>query len=176
MTRLPLNPLPSVRFDQDSSVPVVEREGFVDDAVVLALVAGPPSAQRPLPQAAALALAADDMDFAGWCLPSASHPQSFALGPSPLPTSTQRPAPPAQEEPGLGEPHQGNRHRWWLAGLAGGISSLLFSLLLLSLSSRISTHSGNPFIVETLAEPKPVLPVGNPAPEVPAPQLTGISP
>ena len=131
MTRLHLSPLPSVRFDEDSSVPVIEREGFVDEALVLALVAGPIT-QRPLPEAAELALAADDMDFAGWCLPSAKR--------NPSELSAKRPTPPVQEEPGLGEPHRGN-HRWWRGGLAGVMSTLLFSALLLSLSSRIALQS-----------------------------------
>ena len=174
MTRLHLSPLPSVRFDEDSSDQVIERDGFVDDAAVLALLAGP-TTRRAIPEAAELALASDDMDFAGWCLPSAAPSQSSAAKTNPLEVVTKRPAPPLLDEPGLGEPHRGT-HRWWLAGLAGVMTTLLFSVLLLSLSSRIAVQSENNLIVETLAKPRAVIPVETSRPKAPVPQLTEASP
>lgn len=134
MNRLKLTVLPSNRAENDLDLPVMEREGFVDDAVVLALVAGPIQS-RPLVDHRDLVLPADDMDFAGWSL-SDSLPLRSIQRPTPFSEALdRRPAPPTLEEPGLGDPHRGT-HRWWLAGLAGALSTLLFSVLLLSLSNR----------------------------------------
>jgi hypothetical protein len=174
MTPLHLSPFPSLRIDEIPGKPVTEREDFVDDAVVMALVAGPIT-QRNAPSSAELALAVDDMDFAGWCLtPAPAIPRDKPPHPlsSPAPSAPQsRPAPPIQNEPGLGDPHRGN-HRWWLAGLAGALSTLLFSLLLLSLSARpISEHSDH-LIIERLTKPRPSAAIEMTAPRNPTPQLT----
>jgi hypothetical protein len=133
MKHLQISALPCLRTD-DSDMQTVERDGFVDDKVILALLSGTP-ATRPPVDMGELALAADEMDFAGWKL---SHilPEGTTGAVFPPPESNaRRPAPPVLEEPGLGQPHHGS-HRWWLAGLAGTLSTLLLSLLLLSLSSR----------------------------------------
>lgn len=125
-----LSPLPSQRSDEDSRAFDMERDGFVDDEVILALVAGPTS-PRPTGAGSDLVLAADDMDFAGWSLPSAlpSHAARTEISPE------RRPAPPELQEPGIGEPHRGS-HRWWLAGLAGALSSMIFTLVLIAISNR----------------------------------------
>jgi hypothetical protein len=115
----------------------METEGFVDDEVVMALLTGPlPQRSNPPPED--LVLSADDMDFAGWCL-SPKLPARSTVSVSaalPAPTDRRAAAPtPTFDEPGLGIPHSGS-HRWWIAGLAGALSTMLISLLLLSLSSR----------------------------------------
>lgn len=173
MTPLHLSPFPSLRSDEVSSIPVIERDGFVDDAVVLALVAGPIT-HRVAPISAELALAADDMDFAGWSLPAT--PSTPRAKPMPLSSSAPlpRPAPPIQNEPGLDDPHRGN-HRWWLAGLAGALSTLLFSLLLLSLAPRSTPVNSDSFIIRSLSEPRPVVQAGMTAPSNPSPELTDIA-
>ena len=130
MKSLPISALPSLRTEEPTGERIMERDGFVDDSVVLALVAGPNAfRQNAVPED--LALSSDDMDFAGWCL-SEALPLHATRAPLEI---TRRAALPELDEPGLGEPHHGS-HRWWLAGLAGALSTLLFSLLLLSLSSR----------------------------------------
>jgi hypothetical protein len=129
MNPLKLSPLPSMRPDGMDGTSSPSRESFVDDMVVHSLLAGPSAARQPVDRAD-LALAADDMDFAGWCLPenaSSGHPWNVS--------SRRAAAPVFEEEPGIGEPHRGN-HRWWLAGLAGALSTLLFSVLLVTLTSR----------------------------------------
>lgn len=179
MTRLNLSPLPSLRLDEVSGRPAVEKNGFVDDSVVMALVAGP-SSGRTIPDQAELALAADHLDFAGWCLTSplpmaATQPGRSARSVATTSRPIQRPTPPVSEEPGLGEPHHG-QHRWWLAALAGAVSTLMITVLLLSLSTRISTNSSGNILVETLARPKPSTPTERENPRKPAPQLTEASP
>lgn len=162
MNRLKLTVLPSNRADSDMDSSVMEREGFVDDAVVLALVAGPVQ-PRVLADQRDLILPADDMDFAGWSL-STALPLRSIQGPTPFSERLDRqPALPTLEEPGLGSPHQGN-HRWWLAGLAGALSTLLFSLLLLSLSNRGHLEiQGISIIPKPAAQPAPVVPPAKPA-------------
>lgn len=169
MNSLKLSLLPSPRYDDVSGMPLVERDGFVDDAVVLALMAGP-AMPRYQADSRGLALAADDMDFAGWCL--SPTPPCQAL-PASAESATRRAAAPEIEEPGIGEPHCGS-HRWWLAGLAGAFSTLLFTLLLLSLSSR--SPSGTEEFTFFPTQPKPRV-TAPPKLQAPAetPELTGVS-
>ena len=128
MNLLNLRPLPSALPDESFGGLQKERDGFVDDAVVFSLLAGS-SAPRQLGKIHEnLALPADDLDFAGWCLSSAPPVRATEI-------VRARPAPPVIDESGIGVPHQGS-HRWWLAGMAGALSTLLISFLLLSLSER----------------------------------------
>lgn len=114
----------------------MEREGFVDESVVRAIITGPaPGRSTAYPED--LALAADDLDFAGWQLPAtqAARPRTAEIPPHVIDAIVRRAAPPLVAESGIGTPHHGT-HRWWLAGLAGVLSTMLFTLLLLTLSSR----------------------------------------
>jgi hypothetical protein len=150
----------------------MEREGFVDEAVVLALINGP----RQLRSAAChedLALAADDLDFAGWQLPN-NPPARVAETPLRVtPAISRRATPPVLVESGIGEPHHG-AHRWWLAGLAGAFSTMLFSLLLLTLSSRPPVSLDPAHAPVWVTRVKPVQPLTEPR-EKPAPALTDAS-
>lgn len=138
MDPLRLKPLPSIRSHDESDTLLMEREGFVDEAVVLAILNGPIN-HRNVAYPEDLALAADDLDFAGWQLPPSLPFRTLADVPTPVVVATiRRATPPVIEEPGLGSPHHGD-HRWWLAGLAGLFSAMLFSLLLFTLSSRPGT-------------------------------------
>jgi hypothetical protein len=134
MNPIQLSPLPSNRAIEDSGALQMEREGFVDEAVVLALVNGPRHL-RSTAYPADLALAADDLDFAGWQLPSEAPVRAPEIPPQVISAIVRRATPPTLEEFGIGVPHRGS-HRWWLAGLAGVLSTMLFSLLLMTLSSR----------------------------------------
>ncbi len=127
MTTLNLSPLPCSRLDPTEAPRLGDMDGFVDDSVILSLLKGP-IAHRDQPCAGDLALAADEMDFAGWSL--GSHLPARATE-----TPTRRATPPVLDESGIGQPHAG-AHRWWLAGVAGAFSTMLVSLLLFSLSSR----------------------------------------
>lgn len=140
-----LSPLPRQNSDGDSREFESEGGGFVDDEVILALVAGP-KASRTVGNPMDLALAADDMDFAGWSLSSELpiHAVRAEVGPE------RRPAPPELDEPGIGEPHRGS-HRWWLAGLAGALSTMIFTLVLIALSNRPSPDVN----VITVIRPQP---------------------
>jgi hypothetical protein len=170
MNRLKLTVLPTLRNDSAGDIPLMEKEGFVDEAVVLALLTGPVQA-RTLAGPDDLALPADDMDFAGWRLSNSFLPRSNRQ-PSPFTEVGEafgyRAAPPTLEEPvwdepGLGDPHRGT-HRWWLAGLAGLLSTLLFSLLLLTLSNRSQLEIEGISIIR-----KPPMPKAEPAlPKAPA--------
>lgn len=135
MKSLRLSLLPSVRTNEESGSLQMEREGFVDEAAVRALLSGP-THLRSLSYPEDLALAADDLDFAGWRVPTAApvkRPAEFP--PQVIDAIVRRAAPPLLDEPGIGSPHFGS-HRWWLAGLAGALSTLFFSVLLVTLSSR----------------------------------------
>lgn len=153
-----LRPLPCQRTDEGNLNLAVERDGFVDDAVVFALMAGPVQS-RSQGHADQLVLSADDMDFAGWSLSPELRVEA---------TETRRAAPPVlEEEPGLGEPHRGS-HRWWIAGLAGALSTLLVSFLLLSLSERGMPDPGD---ISIIRAPQPSAPKAVQTPD--APELTG---
>lgn len=170
MNRLPLTLLPSLRNDENRTVTAREPDGFVDDDVVMALLAGPITA-RPTPSASDLVLAANDMDFAGWSLPPFLPDRvTRALGAERERVCGRRAAPPVLEEPGLGEPHRGN-HRWWLAGLAGALSTLVFSLLLLSLSAR-NTPPQDSISLSVIPSKAPVPATVESGEELVVPQLT----
>lgn len=134
MNSLRLSPFPAMRSENDCPSLQMEREGFVDEAVVSALVTGPQSS-RSQPYPDDLILSVDDMDFAGWQLAPSTPFRGAEVPPQVIEAIVRRATPPVAIEPGLGAPHMGS-HRWWLAGLAGALSTMLFSVLLLSLSSR----------------------------------------
>lgn len=140
MNTLALSPLPSARTEEESNLLQMEREGFVDEAVVAALVSGP-RYQRSTACPEDLALAVDDMDFAGWQLSQEMPPRGAEVPPQVIEAIVRRATPPAIREPGIGSPHRG-KHRWWLAGLAGIFSTLLVALLLINLSGRLGPDSG----------------------------------
>ena len=171
MNALRLSPFPSTRSEVDSPFLQMEREGFVDEEVVTALVTGSRS-NRSMAYPEDLVLSVDDMDFAGWQLSPASPFRGAEVPPQVIEAIVRRAAPPVIQEPGLGLPHLGN-HRWWLAGLAGVLSTMLFSVLLLSLSSR----SGNHF--ETFSAPKalthPKSAAAEPQETTATPELTATS-
>jgi len=89
-----------------------------------------------------LALVANDLDFAGGQLPATQvvRPRTAEIPPHVIHTIVihtivRRTAPPLVAESDVGTPFHGT-HRRWLAGLAGVLSTMLFTLLLLSLSPR----------------------------------------
>jgi hypothetical protein len=171
MTSLRLSPLPSIRLEEDSPSLQMEREGFVDEAVVAALVSGP-QCGRSAPHPEDLVLAVDDMDYAGWQLSPASPFRGAEVPPQVVDAIMRRAQPPVVDEPGIGIPHLGN-HRWWLAGLAGAMSTLLFSVLLLTLATRsgMSFHSltsPKPLIISSKAAPAPKTDAAQPTPELTA--------
>jgi hypothetical protein len=172
MTPLSLSPLPSLRKEEPSDSLIMEREGFVDEAVVMALMSGQLS-NRSIPSSEFLALSSDDMDFAGWQLSPTLRTVSERDG-----DIMRRPSPPRlaafSEEPGIGAPHCG-AHRWWLAGLAGLLSTLVFSLLLLNLSSRPGSNIEAVVTRGMLKSVKPA-PALKADSEKIAPELTEVSP
>lgn len=158
-------PLPRLSQDAASATPPA-REGFVDDEVVLALVAGRRE-DRAMPDTGDLALAVDE-DFAGWCLETSSF--SYPRRPAASSEEIRRPAPPVLE-PGLGEPHQG-AHRWWIAGFAGALCTLLFSTLLFTLSNQAGDDPDGISIIRVPAKPQPP----TRGQEADSPELTGNPP
>lgn len=136
MNPLKLHPLPSERIEDDSASFQLERDGFVDESAIMALLRGPQST-RSLPNHEDLILAVDDMDFAGWQISSSTPFRGSEIPPHVIDAIVRRASPPEIEEPGIGQPHRGS-HRWWLAGLAGVFSTVLFSILLVSLSARVN--------------------------------------
>jgi hypothetical protein len=175
MQPLRLRPLPALRPNESGISSGLERDGFVDDDVALAIVAGPVSS-RFTPVHTDLALTAEDLDFAGWQIfpaPSAATIPARTVPEDAAPPPLRRPAEPSLEEPGIGMCHRGS-HRWWLAGLAGFVFTLLASVLLLSLSTRISEDPGH--LTEPTLHPHPSRPPASKnqsAPDAkPPPELT----
>jgi hypothetical protein len=72
MNRLNLSPLPCVRLSEDhrTASPCEHLPGFVDDSVIMAILKAP-GISRSTRDDAALALSADELDFAGWNAASA---------------------------------------------------------------------------------------------------------
>jgi hypothetical protein len=165
---LSLSPLPSTRPSDESGTFMMEKNGFVDEAVVMALITDThPGRSMAYPED--LALAADDLDFAGWQLPvtQTARPRTAEGPPHVIDAIVRRAAPPLIAESGIGIPHSGT-HRWWLPGLAGVLSTMLFTLLLLTLSSRPAASSG-PMLQPTAATAhQPMLPAPADAAETPA--------
>jgi hypothetical protein len=143
------------------------EDGFVDESVILALLSGPVVSRRR-PDPGHLVLAADELDFAGWRLSPGLPRHTTEAAP------VRRPAPPVLEEPGLGEPHHG-AHRWWLAGLAGVLSTLVVSLLLISLASRNNQQAENLTIIEPVIEPALEAPAWDEK-RLPAPEISSAQP
>lgn len=174
MNPLRLSPLPTTRAEDQSKALQMEREGFVDEAAITAIMWGGETTTRVVAYPQDLALAADDLDFAGWKLPATPAPRAplFSETKAVPEIALRRPAAPVIEEPGLGTPHSGS-HRWWLAGLAGVLSTLLFSLLLLNLSIRGDTT------LEVFFAPRPAAPANplqqNQGAQKESPELTDIS-
>jgi hypothetical protein len=129
----PRSLLPATRDDEDPSPD--SQLGFVDDAVIARLLSQA-GASRVGTSPEDLVLAADDMDFAGWRLaPGPSVFRGTEDNVEVPPLSFRRATPPAIHQAGIDVP-QGAIHRWWLAGLAGVLATLIITLLLLILSSR----------------------------------------
>jgi hypothetical protein len=132
MKPLCLSPLPAHRADEKSTLLLMEREGFVDEAVVTALVTRG-HLGRSVADPDDLALAADDLDFAGWRLSKSVTVRSAEVPPQVIDAIVRRALPPV-----IGEPRCGSRpsasHRWWLTGLAG---LLIFPMVVLMLPSHL---------------------------------------
>lgn len=163
MKPLRLSSLPTARQHEETGSLQIERDGFVDDEAVLALLNGP-THPRSSAYPEDLVLAADDLDFAGWRVASAPMPRPAEVPPQVIDAIIRRAAAPSATESGIGSPHTGS-HRWWLAGLAGALSTLLFSVLLVSILSR-QNEIPEPTDSADFSRPAPlVMPVGsNPAP------------
>lgn len=160
MIPLPLNPLPSTRVDELSDALLIEREGFVDEAVVMAMVNAPlhiPAAEPPQD----LAMTVDEMDYAGWRPPVADAPvpspgavvgiippQSPAPPPQPQPaaiphkdpvptgTTEIRRATPPEMDGGNDTPElEKETSGWWLAWVAGILTVSALCLLLYYLAN-----------------------------------------
>lgn len=139
MNPLTLNPLPGLRSGDDFTSAQMEREGFVDEAVVTAMLARP-YMKRSVAYPEDLALAADDQDFAGWSLPTTAPFRDTGF-PSRAASAVVHPvAAPATAEPEEDQPQSGNL-LWWLAGLACVLSVIFFSAVLFSFTPQSEAPS-----------------------------------
>lgn len=163
MQPLKLSPLPCVIPSEETSSVICGDCGFVDEAVVRALMAGPVFSQefenmRPDPSS----MRENELDYAGWSFSAATVASS-------TPGIDRRPGPPMLTEPGPVISHHGPR-RWWLSGMAGAACSLLSAVTLLQHPTHRSRES-EPFVTTrppTVAPPR--MDRGEPARKT-APQL-----
>lgn len=176
MKPLELSHMPCPRSGEVDPPPM--PADFVDEDVALSLIAGP-VAPRGRVRHEDLALPADESDFAGWNLGTAPErsqrpgKRMVPISETPAPETQRRAQPPAMVEPGIGQPHRGG-HRWWIAGIAGALSTFLFTVLLLSLSSRsVPLSEEILFSAPRVPTAKPTARPAENAPEAPA--LTGIA-
>jgi hypothetical protein len=153
MNPLTLNPLPGLRSGDDFSSAQMEREGFVDEAVVTAMLARP-YMKRSVAYPEDLALAADDQDFAGWSLPTPTTFRDTGFPSQAASVIAQPVAAPAAAEPEEDQPQSGNL-LWWLAGLACVLSVVFFSAVLFTFtpqSEAPSIKKGSPPAPATVKE------------------------
>lgn len=128
MNTLNLQPVPADLPRGLPSNPLMD--GFVDEAVVSRMVElrhsdssythTPPRAIWP-----------SDNDYAGWRAPAAIAPRQPVSRVTPPPSQARVNAP----QPDTATADQGD-HRWWLASLAGFITSLVLAAALLSFVFR----------------------------------------
>lgn len=158
MEILPLAPLPSEMSDAARRYRRVQNEGFVDEAVVLSVIAKG-AYQRVYVKPEEMVFSSSEDDYAGWALPVASPFRSLKLAEETAAAAAparKLPAAPSLDgvgklrEPGLSEPYTGT-HRWWLFGVSGALSCGLLSLALLNLALRLDMDT-------QIAGPTPVPP------------------
>jgi hypothetical protein len=133
MQPLKLSPLPCALPAEDNPAVMRGECGFVDEAVVRALMAGPVFSPRVENERLGVVAKANALDFAGWCL---TTPAVVEV----IPASPRRPSPPVLSDRAPGEPYRGP-HPGWLAGMAGATCSLLVAGLWLQLTPQASRQS-----------------------------------
>lgn len=143
MDNLTLTPLPSENSEDARGYRRVFSEGFVDESVVLSVIAKGPY-ERVYVKPEDMVLSSSEDDYAGWALPVPSPFRALLDVTNPEPVAEAKlPAPPSLDgirnfsEPGLDNPHRGN-HRWWLFAMSGAMTCGILSLTLLSLAQRSS--------------------------------------
>ncbi len=159
MNPLSLSPLPTHRDDDPSSMRLMEREGFVDEAVVTALVRAS-HLGRSVADPTDLALAADDLDFAGWRLSRSVTVRSAEVPPQVIDAIVRR-SMPSTTGKAKHSSQPSRRARWWVAGLAG---VLILPVVLPSLFPQLAgMNFGSLFSPERMTSSE-LVPVGNDEP------------
>lgn len=130
---LQLAPLPGVCTDDQRTPAALIPDGFVDDEVIASIIALPET-YRSNSHSSDLILSSDENDFAGWSVP---RPSPFRAIAEKQELSLARTESTVDEaEPGIGQPHRGGQHRWWIAAAAGASSAMILSLLFLTLGNE----------------------------------------
>ena len=161
MTPLRLSPFPTHRADDKSTLLLMEREGFVDEAVVAALVTSRHSG-RSVANPDDLALAADDLDFAGWLQSKSVTARSAEVPPQVIDAIVRRTLPPPTEQPLHGSRRSPSR-RWWLTGLA---LLLVFPAVLLFLQAHFGNQLFSRVIPTSIPDPMKIVEPVKGVPEV----------
>jgi len=113
MKPLFLDPLPSTRDENGTDPYFIADQDFVEEAAVRAVMLGQTSLSRRQSNFNDLALAAGDLDFAGWQMPEQA-PKHLP------PASTQPPRHQAPQMSFRSQPESTvptRRHRWWFPGI-----------------------------------------------------------
>ncbi|MGJ8642696.1 MAG: hypothetical protein ACSHX9_04745 [Luteolibacter sp.] len=145
METLPLAPLPSDYHEQKRSREYCGSESFIDEAVVLGVIAKGPY-DRVYVKPEDMVLASNEDDYAGWALPVDSPFRKMVDESGEKKDRSGRvPVPPAAQldssfEEGISEPYRGG-HRWWMFGASGAMACGILALTLLSLAQRTNIRN-----------------------------------
>lgn len=133
MQPLRVSQLPFVRMESNPHSVTNEQDGFVDEAVIHAMV-HQPTHRRSLGRSSDMVLSAEDLDFAGWNFPTMAveRPSTTVLHSEPVKEEAPFSAP-LKFSHHLAEPMPEGKSYWWIAGIAGIITAIVLSLILLKL-------------------------------------------
>jgi hypothetical protein len=152
---LQVSQLPFVRSEGNTHSVMMEQDGFVDEAVVNAMVSKP-MGRRSMAKPSDMVLSAEELDFAGWDFPVAAvervpKPVAVPVAMIVRPVEADKVAPLKLSR--AREQHPENTGRWWLAGLLGVIATIVFSLVLLKIIAP-AAFKVTPPVVEEVAPPQ----------------------
>lgn len=128
-----LSPFPTRRAGDASALPMIEREGFVDEAVVATLVRES-HLGRSIAYPDDLALAADDLDFAGWSLAKTVPTRSAEVPPQVIDAIVRRASPQVSSVLRSDTRRPRNRRPWRV-----GLAILLIAAVIVLSAAHLET-------------------------------------
>ena len=140
-----LSPFPTRRADDESPLPLMQREGFVDEAVVATLVRES-QLGRSVAYPDDLALAADDLDFAGWSLAKTVPTRSAEVPPQVIDAIVRRASPQVSSVLRSDTRRPRNRRSWRV-----GLAILLIAAVIVLSAAHLESFLQTGFSCEKIA-------------------------